>query len=92
MPKNNRAAIIKARQMGITYSCLKGCMPKQKKKSFIGWIWKCEFNKVIRKVDGSILINDSFSPQTTASRLDLGGCDCGGDHPKQKILITIQEV
>ena len=65
---------------------------RKKKKSLIGWVWKCEFNKVFKKQDGDILIDDGFSPQTTSARLEQGNCGCGGNHPKQKIKITIEEL
>lgn len=64
----------------------------KKKKSLVGWIWKCEFNRVLKKDSGYILIDEGFSPQTTSHRLEQDNCGCGGNHPKQKICITLKEL
>jgi len=65
-----------------------------KKKSLVGWIWKCEFNDVLKKSKGGdIFINEEVAPVAKERFLDLGKCGCiRGNHPKIKVSISIEQL
>jgi len=65
---------------------------QKRKKSLVGWIWQCEFSSILVEKDGDILLCDDYLPQTTLSRLDGGNCNCGRNHKRQKVRITIEEI
>lgn len=65
-----------------------------RKKSLVGWIWKCEFKDVLKKSEGGdIFINEDVAPVAKERFLDLGKCACvRGNHPKIQVRITIEEI
>ena len=66
-----------------------------KKKSLVGYIYKCEFKDVLYWQDKEwIGICEDFMPfrHKRVEHQVEKVCSCGGKHPIQKVRITIEEI
>jgi hypothetical protein len=68
---------------------------RKRKKSLVGYIYSCEFSKVLYWQDGEwIGIDEDVMPfkHKRAENKDDKICGCGKKHPITKVRITIEEL
>ena len=70
-------------------------MKPKRKKSLVGYIYKCEFHKVLYWQDDEwINIAEDFMPfkHKRCENKEDKHCGCSKEHPVQKVRLTIEEI